>query len=106
MLKKTKSTAEKFVQYIGILSEDRRLNVWHLAILISIMQLGYNQRQKNVIKVSRSRIMALSHVNTLPTYHKYFKELQNFGYIIYSPSYHLGYQSEVKLTIKARKAGF
>ncbi|KVV14602.1 hypothetical protein AP058_01654 [Flavobacterium sp. TAB 87] len=106
MLKKTKSKAEKFIQYINILSEDTRLNVWHLAILVAILQLGYKQRQKRLISVSRSRIMSLSHVQTLPTYHKYFNELQNFGYIMYTPSYHPGYRSVVKLTIKARKAGF
>ncbi|WP_230392497.1 hypothetical protein [Flavobacterium sp. LC2016-01] len=44
--------------------------------------------------------MELSHVNTLPTYHKYFKQLQDLGYIKYSPSYHPGYKSEVKLCKK------
>ena len=34
------------------------------------------------------QIIALSHIETLPTYHKYFKELQVMGYIRNTPCYH------------------
>jgi len=50
---------------------------------MAILYLGYRQSQNTVSKVSRSKIMSLSYVNTLPTYHKYFKELQVLGYIKY-----------------------
>lgn len=73
--------------------DDPQLNVWHLAILTAILTLGYRQR----IKVSRRKLMLLSHINTLPTYHKYLKQLQYLGYIKYMPSYHPGYRSEVEL---------
>ena len=41
--------------------------------------------------------MALSHIKTLPSYHKYLKELQELSIIKYTPSYHPGYKSEVEL---------
>ena len=78
------------------LENDERINVWHLALFIAMMRLSYIQKGKDVIKVSRSKLMRLSHIRTLPTYHKYFKELQNFGYITYTPSYHPGFRSIVK----------
>lgn len=78
------------------IANDPRLNVWHLALLHSLIQLAYLQNEKKVIHVSRSRIMELSHISTLPTYHKYFKQLQDFGYIRYTPSYHPGYRSTVE----------
>lgn len=83
-----------------IYMEDPRLNVWHLALLLAIISLGYKQGQMQNIKMSRSKIMALSHINTIPTYHKYFKELQNLGYIEYFPSYHPGARSAVYLKDK------
>ena len=86
--------------YLSIYIDDPKLNVWHLAILTAILGLGYRQGERRRIKVSRSKIMELSHVNTLPTYHKYFKQLQDLGYIKYTPSYHPGYKSEVKLSRK------
>lgn len=88
------------MHYLLMYSEDPQLNVWHLSIMTAILELGYRQGQRRRINVSRNKIMRLSHVNTLPTYHKYFKQLQDLGYIKYTPSYHPGYKSEVKLCKK------
>lgn len=74
------------LDYHTVFEKDRRLNVWHMALLTAILRLGQKQGQKHIIRVSRNKIMELSHVNTLPTYHKYFKELQILGYIKYTPS--------------------
>jgi hypothetical protein len=100
---KTNMRLQKFSKYLIILEEDPRLNVWHFSLLSAILCLGYKQGQEKIIKVSHSKIMSLSHINTLPTYHKYFKELQKMGYINYRPSYHPGYRSEVEMTIKPHK---
>ncbi len=94
---------QKLSKHLSILEKDPRLNVWHFALLSAILCLGYRQGQKKIINVSRSKIMSLSHINTLPTYHKYFKELQKMGHIIYRPSYHPGYRSQVEITIKPYK---
>ena len=88
---------EDFIRYLRLFQSDNRLTVWHLALLMSILDLGYRQGNKKVIMVSRSKIMALSHINTIPTYNKYFKELQSFGYIKYTPSYHPGFKSKAEL---------
>lgn len=76
---------------------DKRLTCWHISLLYAILALAITQGKRKAIKVSRSKIMALSHINTLPTYHKYFKDLQVLGYISYRPSYHPGFRSEVDL---------
>lgn len=88
---------DQIIDCLSIYIDDPKLNVWHLALLTAILSLGYRQGERQRIKVSRSKLMQLSHINTLPTYHKYFKQLQELGYIEYSPSYHPGYKSEVKL---------
>lgn len=94
----------ELLDYLAVFENDSRLNVWHFALLSSILYLGYRQGQDRIIYVSRSKIMALSHIHTLPTYHKYFKQLQEMGYIIYRPSYHPGYRSEVEITLKSQKS--
>lgn len=85
---------------LAVFEKDRRLSVWHTALLVAIVRLAHRQGQNPIIRASRSRIMEMSHVSTLPTYHKYFKELQDMGYLIYRPSYHPGYRSEIELLIK------
>jgi len=95
-----KLSDDRLMNSLQIYMEDPRLNVWHFALLLAILTLGYKQGQKHNIRVSRSKIMELSHINTIPTYHKYFKELQNLGYIEYLPSYHPGVRSKVCLKDK------
>lgn len=90
----------ELLKYLKLFERDTSLNVWHFALLSAILYLGYKQGQPKIIKVSRSKIMALSHIKTLPTYHKYFKELQVMGYIRYTPCYHPRYRSEVELLFK------
>ncbi len=92
----SKSKTGRWLKFLTNLSRDERLNVWHLALICSLIQLAHLQDEFKIIHVSRSKIMQYSHINTLPTYHKYFKELQTFGYIKYTPSYHPGYQSTVE----------
>jgi hypothetical protein len=93
-------SAEDIIKYLAVFNKDDRLNVWHIALLVTILYLGHMQGQRRIINVSRSKLMKISHINTLPTYHKYINEIQRFGYIKYSPSYHPGYKSSVQLLIE------
>lgn len=77
-----------WVLFLQKISGDDRVNVWHISIIVAIIQIAIAQNEKKIIRVSRSRIMEKAHIKTIPTYHKYFKELQQFGYMRYTPSYH------------------
>lgn len=79
------------------MAEDQRLSVWHVSLLVALNIIAVDQGRRSQVKVSRSIIMALSHITTPPTYHKYFNELQELGYISYRPSYHPGIRSEIDL---------
>lgn len=78
----------KWINFLQKISDDKRLNVWHIAIIVAIIQIAIAQDDKNRIRISRSKLMKKSHIKTIPTYHKYFKELQLLGYTRYTPSYH------------------
>lgn len=90
-------TETQWINFLRDLSNDSRLNVWHLALLYALVQLAYSQNETKIIHVSGSRLMAMAHIKTEPTYYKYFKQIQDFGYIKYIPSYHPGYRSTVEL---------
>lgn len=88
-----------WMRYLKIMIKDARINVWHLALFLAIIQLAEDQNEEKLIRVSRSQLMLLSHINTAPTFHKYFKELQDFGYFKYTPSYHPGFRSTLQLSL-------
>lgn len=88
---------KKWMAFLEQIGKDSRINVWHWALIAAIMRLAHMQKENKVIRVSRSKLMELSHIRTIPTYHKYFKELQDFGYITYAPSYHPDFRSTVTI---------
>jgi hypothetical protein len=90
------NNAKFWMDFLHHIVRDQRLKVWHLALMLALVQLAHLQSEGRITHVSRSKLMKLSHINTLPTYHKYFKELQDWGYIKYTPSYHPGYRSTVE----------
>ena len=84
------------------LSRDERITVWHLAIVFGILQLATNDAAGPVY-ISRKKVMQASRIGSIVTYHKCMKELQLFGYIRYTPSYHPGIRSVVYLIQQERK---
>lgn len=70
------------------MSSDKRVNVWHVDFYCAALQLWHNNGSKNPVPVSRRKILEVSHIRNIVTYHKCLRELEQFGYIRYEPSYH------------------
>jgi len=51
----------------------------------------------NPISVTRKEIMRLAHIGSIATYHKCVKELQEFGYMRYCPSYNPSLGSQINV---------
>lgn len=93
------NNVNQLLNFLQKAQNDSRLNIRHLALISALIQLAYQQNERKIIRVSRSRLMALSHINTIPTYHKYFKQIQEMGYIKYTPSYHPDFRSTVEFLV-------
>jgi len=79
---------KEIVNVLEMLSSDDRLTVWHMCMYTAMLQIWFQSDCSNPFQISRSRILKLSHIGNIVTYHKCIKELVNFGYIKYFPSYH------------------
>jgi hypothetical protein len=66
---------------------DARLNPTHVSMYVSMFQLWNANRFQNPISIARSELMLISKISGKTTYHKCLKELSEFGYIRYDPSY-------------------
>ncbi len=85
-----------FRRYLIMMAGDRRITVWHMAIVFGILQMA-DQESGNAVYISRRQVMERSHIGSIVTYHKCMKDLITFGYIGYFPSYHPGIRSLVVL---------
>ncbi|SHI28814.1 hypothetical protein SAMN05443429_1013 [Cruoricaptor ignavus] len=72
--------------YEKILNDDR-LNPSHISLYLALFQFWNLNRFQNPVSISRSEMMKLSKISALSTYHKCISQLQDFGYIEYSPSF-------------------
>lgn len=70
-----------------VLSADVRITVWHKSISMALFHLWTLNGLKNPVSITRKEVMKLAHVGSIVTYHKCIKQLQEFGYIQYIPSY-------------------
>ena len=67
--------------------QDDRLNPTHISLYVSLFQFWNVQRFKNPISISRDEVMRVSKICSKATYHKCMKDLHNFNYVKYEPSF-------------------
>jgi hypothetical protein len=68
-------------------SKDDRLNPTHISLYVSLFQFWNTYRFHNPISISRNEAMKVSKISSKVTYHKCIRELHEFGYLRYEPSY-------------------
>ena len=73
--------------FFEMVSKDYRLNATHISLYMAMFQYWNLNRFRNPISISRNELMEISKISGRATYHKVIRELHNFGYIKYEPSY-------------------
>ena len=77
-----------YTKWLRRMSKDQRLLATHIslytALFVCWQRLGFAQP----FAVNRSELMGFSKIASVATYHKCIKELDEFGYVYYQPSYH------------------
>lgn len=68
-------------------AKDDRLGPLHVSMYVSLFQFWNASRFKNPISISRSELMRVSKICSKATYHKCIKELNEYGYLRYQPSF-------------------
>lgn len=66
---------------------DKRINPTHISMYVSLFQFWNASRFKNPISISRNELMRVSKISAKATYHKCMKDLNDFGYLKYKPSF-------------------
>ena len=66
---------------------DEGLNPTHVSMYVSLFQFWNASRFQNPISISRNELMKVSKISAKATYHKCMRELNDFGYLKYMPSY-------------------
>jgi len=66
--------------------DDQRISPWHISLYIALFQIWNSVRFKGEINIRREELMSLSKIGSANTYTKCLKQLNDWGYIKYTPS--------------------
>lgn len=70
-------------------ADDHRLLPNHLSLIMAVLfYFRTDDTPGEGTKISRSRLMRFARIKSIATYHKCLKDVIDFGYISYEPSYH------------------
>jgi hypothetical protein len=73
--------------FFNKVATDERLNPTHISMYVSLFQFWNVNRFINPISISRNELMKVSKISAKATYHKCMKELNDWQYLKYKPSY-------------------
>lgn len=76
---------------------DHRIGPTHISLYMAIFQLYNLTSFSNPVMITRAKIMEQAKISGLATYHKCIRELHEYGYIQYVPSYNPSISSQVFL---------
>ena len=97
-MKVQKEIAKQLAGYVSLLrlmEKDDRLLPTHLSLFTGLFVCWQRNGFISPFSVTRKTLMAFSKVASIATYHKCIKELDEYGYIRYEPSYHPKLGSQV-----------
>jgi hypothetical protein len=66
---------------------DEKLSCVHLSLFAAILYSWSSNDFLNPIRVTRNSLMLLAKISSVTTFHKKIRQLTEYGYIQYKPSY-------------------
>lgn len=84
----------------SILLKDSRLHSSHVSLYLALLLIWKETGFDNALIINRAELMTLSKIGSKATYHKCIRELEQLGYIKYSPTYNSFIGSLVELVVK------
>ncbi|WP_435404587.1 hypothetical protein [Mucilaginibacter flavus] len=88
MNKKIVKELAGYASLLKRMEKDNRLLPTHLGLFTGLFICWQRNGFVSPFGVTRKTLMAFSKVASIATYHKCIKELDEYGYIHYEPSYH------------------
>lgn len=77
-----------YSQWIRRMGTDPRLLATHVSLFTALFVCWQRNGFASPFAVTRKTLMAFSKIASIATYHKCIRELDQYGYIHYQPSYH------------------
>jgi replication initiation and membrane attachment protein DnaB len=88
---------KELTSFFSAMRDDPRIGTSHISLYMALFQLYNLNEFRNPINISRRSVMEMAKISGVATYHKCIKDLANFGYIKYLPSYNPSIPSQIHI---------
>jgi hypothetical protein len=73
--------------FFSAIKNDPRISITHIGVYSALLQYWTEHQYKNPVQAFSYEIMRIAKLSSAITYHKCVKELSEYGYIKYEPSF-------------------
>lgn len=74
--------------FFSAIDTDARISPTHISLYMTLLMLWNENGGQSPIRIFSKSVMQISKISGVATYHKGMRELHEYGYIQYSPSYY------------------
>ena len=86
--------------YFERVALESRFYATHISLLMALFYYSDSDAPEKTFQVSRPKLMRFSRIKSIATYHKNIKDLVEFGYIEYNPSWHPQRGTQIRFIIE------
>jgi hypothetical protein len=83
-------------RFFARISSDARINVTHISVFTAILQTA-GKLETSTLSMFGFELMQMSKISSGKTYYRTVRELSEFGYIAYEPSFNKNRPSRITL---------
>ena len=87
--------------FFAAIRSDARISITHIGIYAALLQYRLLHGFDNPIRAFSHEIMCIAKVSSAMTYHRCIRELSEYGYIRYEPSYNRNKGSRIYFVDKS-----
>ena len=88
---------KELTSFYSAIKNDNRIGTTHISLYMALFQFYNINKLNNPIVITRTEVMEIAKISGLATYHKCMRDLVEFGYIQYLPSFNPSIGSRVNL---------
>jgi hypothetical protein len=92
------SAIRQLAGFYNAISDDHRIGTVHISLYLALFRAWLKNECRNPVLLERASIMHDAKIRARSTYNKCMRELNDYGYLKYQPSYN-GNQRSVALVI-------
>ena len=74
--------------FFSAIADDPRINTTHISLYMALLKIWGERQFQNPFRVFSYEVMPVCKISGIATYHKSIRELHQYGYIRYVPSYY------------------